>query len=88
MAKGLKELEKIKDIRFTETVADIGGYSLRTVEIGKDYKKECTVIEKELKALEIISQVLDIKVLINQLEKKGYPKEKIDLLKEVLNYGK
>ena len=93
MCKGLEALKEIKRAYVDLPLDD--GLSVCTA-ITKEYKKELKIIEKELKALEIIKKKHLLEGLVNSIQKsKNYDdyknayitditKEEYDLLKEVL----
>ena len=83
MIKGLEELNKIKncleiaDEVDGDIVFDTGEY---------EEEESLNIVEKELKALEIILPIIDLEYLIDKwLKLEIITKEKYDLLKEVLS---
>ena len=73
----MKGLEALKEIENT-----LKAYNYFAC---KNKKDSFNTIEKELKALDIISQLFDFKYFIEEWYKRGVlPQEEYDLLKEVL----
>lgn len=96
MSKGLEALEKI-DFDLNYETTDDNGYSLKTPIKARDiFEKEISVIEKELKAFDIVISKIQLGGFIDSLQKtKNYEEykntyitllteEEYDLLKEVL----
>lgn len=100
MSKGLEELEKIKKFQFTYPILRIGKEKRETTTVGKIFENELSIIEKELKALEIIKDLFDFDFALrfpnnqpmlritnkrtNEYWEIPISKEKHDLLKEEL----
>lgn len=99
MSKGLEELKKIKNYKEWTTVVTMGGYEQAKVKLAynDELKASFSIVEKELKALEIIKEKPQATLWLFQhcdkkmeyedmisLFKEDITKEQFDLLKEVL----
>lgn len=54
MSKGLEALERIGKRKYKTTVANITGFETISISVKQDNRKDYNIIEKELKALDII----------------------------------
>ena len=83
MSKGLEALKNIRKVNYYEDEEEI-------IEDCFGIEKDLSIIEKELKALEIIKELPDkykqglVYILLNALNERKITQEKYDLLKEVL----